>query len=217
MDIKVTRQILSLQCNVKKNCSAALWGLIWAAFLFFGTASFVHAYSYYTGPTNQEISNLPKYLQVKVLWFLGERNPKIKTLRDRYWKVLGPGYTPTHHYALGWICLDRVRFSKYNMDPSKRKFNLESAVKEFDFVIQHGKGTGLKVMYEVWYKRGEALILLNRYPEAVQSFRNSIKLEKKFYAAYVKLSQCYLKLGLKKKAKDVLAQGRKMKNKNKAN
>ena len=98
-----------------------------------------------------------------------------------------------------------------------RDFNVGSAIKEFDYVIDHSRNTGLKILPKVWLKRGEALILKNEISKAAQSFQESIKLKPDYFEAYVMLSVCYRRLGDNKKAEKILEIGRARSGKKKKN
>lgn len=165
-----------------------------------------NGYTYYTGPKEYEISFLPHYLQVRLRAFLGDKSPAVRRAVKKYRTILGPGYNSLHHYGLGLICMKRVYIG--NISSSKRKFNIDSAVKEFDFVIKHSSNERLAVMYEVWHKRGEALMLLNEIGEAVKSLRQSIKLNPDYFPSYLMLSDCYKRLGNNEKAEKILEIGR---------
>jgi tetratricopeptide (TPR) repeat protein len=134
---------------------------------------------------------------------LGNRHPAIANANKMYLKKFGEGYRAAHHYGFGLICLNRV----YR---GESKNNLNWAVGEFDFVINWVKklNTSLPFLYEVWYKKGEALVLKDEIAKAIQSFSQSIKLKPDYFPSYAMLSACYQRLGHYEKAKEILEIGR---------
>ena len=96
-----------------------------------------------------------------------------------------------------------------------RKFLLKLAVSECTFILapHKMKKWGTKrfnsyFAYEIYSKRGEALLLQNEIGKAVIDFQYAIKIKPSYFHAYLMLSECYMRLGDNENAKKVLELGR---------
>lgn len=176
--------------------------VILLCFLFTSTG-----YAYYNHPNEYELSLLPRYLEVKVRSFLGMKTPDVIRDIKKYSKKLGgfANYSSLHHYGLGLIYLKRVQTRR--IDYPKREFDLSSAISEFGFVFKHSHRDS-PVLYEVYYKNGEALMLQNEINKAIHSFWKSIELKSNYFNSYLMLSECYKRLGNNEKAEKILEIGR---------
>jgi tetratricopeptide (TPR) repeat protein len=163
------------------------------------------AQAYYNAVTEYEIALLPDYLQVKVKSFLGMKTPDVINRTQKYSERLGrAAYSPLHHYGLGLIYLMRVQT---RLDYPNRSFDLNSATKEFSFVIQHSPKDSF-ILYEVYYKRGESYVLKGETINAMKDLNQAISLKPDFINAYVMLSECYRRIGDLDNAQAVLETGR---------
>jgi len=159
----------------------------------------------YNPVSDEEIRLLPEYLQVKVYYYLGVRPEAISNKVNEYLKKLGvPVYNPLHHYGLGLIYLRRARMqAAYPV----RRFDIDSAISEFTFVITNSPSESF-VLYDVYCKRGEAHMFANDLPNATKDFRKSIELKPDLQNAYLLLSECYTRIGDLKSADAIIELGR---------
>lgn len=161
-------------------------------------------YDYYNSVTDYEIRLLPHYLQVKVRFFFGERPDDVVKEFGLYAKKLGQSvYDPLHHYGFGLIYMHRA---KAQINYPRRTFDIESAIREFNFVITYSPPDSF-ILYEVFYNRGEAFLFSNQISNAMKDFHKSTTLKPDFLDAYVMLSGCYRKSGDINKAEEVLKLG----------
>jgi|WetSurMetagenome_2_1015567.scaffolds.fasta_scaffold619552_1 tetratricopeptide (TPR) repeat protein len=159
---------------------------------------------YYNPVTEDEVKLLPHYLEVKVRSFCHDKTEDVVREYKQYSDKLGfPVYSPLHHYGLGLIYMQRVK-SRTNYP--KRGFDLRAAIGEFGFVIQHSPPSSF-VLYEVYYKRGEAFLLNDDLENAMKDFNKSAALKPEFLNAYVMLSECYRRVGDEKRAEEVIKLG----------
>jgi tetratricopeptide (TPR) repeat protein len=159
---------------------------------------------YFNSVTDDEIKLLPHYLEVKVRSFCNDKPEDVVRDYKKYSDKLGfPVYSPLHHYGLGLIYMNRVKtMGNY----PKRSFDIGSAIGEFGFVIKHSPPYSF-ILYEVYYKRGEAYLYNKQLSAAMRDFYKSAELKPDFLDAYVMLSECYTKNGDPKKAEEVLKLG----------
>jgi hypothetical protein len=79
-------------------------------------------------PSDQEILMLPE--ECKII-FKGTQEQK-KLFYQQFPDLVGP-----NHYCNGMNYLNRARFSSLNK--IEKRFNLQSAINEFDYVLRHSK------------------------------------------------------------------------------
>ena len=106
--------------------------------------------------------------------------------RSRYIQHYGNIFNHIHHYCWG---LDKLNIQLQSGKPSDAA--LESVISEFDYVLKL-KDPKQSMHAEIWTKKGQVLLMLNKNMEAVNSFYNAIKSNKRYIPAYIYLSQ-YLK------------------------
>jgi tetratricopeptide (TPR) repeat protein len=188
-------------------CSLNIKNSLIPAFLLiiiFVTSSFASGDTY-NPVTDQEISLLPYYIQVKVKYYLGMRTEAVIRDREIFGKKLGDAvYSPLHHHGLGLIYLRRAKSQALY---TTRPFDLGSAISEFSFVIKNSPKYSF-ILYEVYCKRGETYLLMDQISNAAKDFYKSIEFKPDYFNAYILLSECYTRLGDKKNAEAVLELGR---------
>ena len=163
--------------------------------------------------TEYELRSLPPLIQIKLRSHLGDKRPQIKRAVDKYIKEFGWGYNGLHHYGKGLIYLQRVYSGE--KDNYIRKLLLKYAVDEFTFIIAPHKMKkwgnerfNSYFAYEIYSKRGEALLLQNEIGKAAIDFQHAIKIKPSYFHAYLMLSECYMRLGDNENAKKILELGR---------
>jgi len=197
---RILRRSIVIKIDLKAAQLFTILILLSCFFLFTSTG-----YAYYNHPKEYELSLLPRYLEVKVRSFLGLKTPDVVRDAKKYGKKLGPAYGPLHHYGLGLIYLSRVHTR--GMNYPNYKFDLDSALKEFNFVIKYSIKDSF-ILYKVYYNRGEVYMLQNKIAKAVQNFWKSIKLKPDYFNSYLMLSECYKRLDNNEKAEKILEIGR---------
>jgi len=109
--------------------------------------------------------------------------------RSNHEELYGEIFLHIHHYCWG---LDKLNMQLQSGTPSS--FWLENVISEFDYVLGH-KDPKKKINAEIFTKKGQVLLMLNKNMEAVNSFYNAIKFNKKYVPAYLSLSQYLNKIG----------------------
>ena len=164
-----------------------------------------------------EQAKLPEYLQLRIKAMTmnpGHEEVKKNPKFIKWKKIMGPGYSYIHHFGFGLIQMNRLRLYGSRMSDSDKKAALNGAVAQFDVVInimkKHGRDPkSLPVFYQIYVKKGEALLTLGENAKAMRAFTNAIKLKPDFYYSYLKLSECYVKIGDNENAKKILEIGKK--------
>lgn len=78
------------------------------------------------GPTDQEVTMLPEECRIHIKGTDEQRKLMMQQL---------PGLMGITHYCAGMNFMNRARFN--SRDKSERRFNLTSAIGEFDYVLKH--------------------------------------------------------------------------------
>jgi tetratricopeptide (TPR) repeat protein len=136
------------------------------------------------GFTWGELSLLPAYCKDTqgVLYQVqgnGQDSP-----RAPYWvSLMGQDFWHMHHYCYGQVAI--LRASQPQMTPVDRKRLYTRAVNEYGYVIRNSSPT-TALMPEVFYKLGEAHLLLENVGAAQQAFARSRDLKPDYWPAYTK-------------------------------
>jgi len=117
---------------------------------------------------------------------------------------MGPSFHHIHHYCAGLINANRALLLA--RDAMTRRFYLNQAVSEYDYVI-HRSADDFILMPEIVTKKGEALVKLDKGPVAVLEFERAITLKPDYWPPYANLSDYYKDSGDPKKARETLESG----------
>lgn len=119
----------------------------------------------------------------------------------------------TQHFCHGMKALVRAQRAELRKSGSGKGF-YGTAINEFDYVQSHSSKQHALIPATSLYK-ATALEKLGRQGEAIREYNKAISLKKKYPHAYSKLSDYYLKLGLKQEALETIKRGLKQSPKSK--
>jgi len=130
--------------------------------------------------TDADFALLPAYCKARM------QNPK--SAEYKMWNQRLPGgFLHVHHYCAG---LYTTYLANRITDRQKIRQVLRQVVDEFEYVEKHASQNFI-LMPEVLVKKGRALERLDRDGEAVNAYRKSIRLNRKYAPAYMALSDFY--------------------------
>lgn len=162
--------------------------------------------------TEQDLSMLPDIIEVRTRYYLFERTKELEKIMAPYKKKYGYGYGTIHHYGVGQIYLNKLI-----LDPTltsyKKNYYINRAISEFGFVLDPKKIPKYSELFKktflptVLSKRAEAHMLLNQISNAINDLQMALKINPSYHNAYIKLSKCYMVLGDKDSAKEILKLG----------
>jgi hypothetical protein len=153
----------------------------------------------------REIALLPQYCKYTQQY--RERLPGAndKTIIDAWYARLGPTFHHLHHYCYGLMKTNRANL--LSQDRIQRRFYLNDAISEFDYVIERSTDDFV-LLPEILSKKAENLIALGKGPVAVLDLERAIQLKDDYWPAYAQLSDYYSKdAGDPRKAREVLEAG----------
>ncbi|MCW5662469.1 MAG: hypothetical protein KIT35_01430 [Piscinibacter sp.] len=157
-----------------------------------------------TAYDRREVAMLPKYCAHTQLFRDhvpgGNDGEQIRA----YTALFGPVFNDLHHYCYGLMKVNRAIL--LSRDPTTRRFYLNDAVGEYDYVIQRAKPDFL-LLPEILTKKGEALVHLGRGAIAVFEFERAIELKSDYWPPYARLADYHKDNGDLQKAREVLEAG----------
>lgn len=118
--------------------------------------------------------------------------------------LFGLIFNDLHHYCYGLMKVNRAIL--LSRDPTTKRFYLNDAVGEYDYVILRAKPDFL-LLPEVLTKKGEALLHLGRGSPAVFEFERAIELKPDYWPPYARLADYHKDRGETEKARAVLEAG----------
>jgi tetratricopeptide (TPR) repeat protein len=122
----------------------------------------------------------------------------------RWSAVMGEVFGHMHHYCYGLMNFNRATLLA--REPHVRRFYLQTAIKEFDYVLERSP-PNFVLLPEILTKKGEALVRQGRAPLAIEQFERAIELKPDYWAPYAYLSDVYKGTGDLQTARQVLERG----------
>ncbi len=164
--------------------------------------SFPPAYAF--PKTDADFALLPKYCSA--------RSGRPNSNPDKWKRFIGPMYNHIHHYCSG---LDKINKTYRESHPEMRKRLLNRALGGINYVLERAQPTFI-LLPEIHTKKGQVLVQLKRYGDAVIEYNSAIRIKHDYVRAYVSLSDLYVKLKKRDSAIEVLQRGLKHKPKSKS-
>jgi hypothetical protein len=127
-----------------------------------------------------------------------------KAMIDGWYAKLGPSFNAMHHYCWGLMKTNRAVLLA--RDPAVRRFYLNDAITEYDYVITRVPDDFV-LLPEMLTKKAENLVRLGKGSVAVYEFERAIELKRDYWPPYAYLSDYYKEAGDKKRAREVLETG----------
>lgn len=153
----------------------------------------------YWPKTEAEFALLPPYCRVKMGRLQGLEVPESEI--NKWKKNFGPGYYHVHHVCAGLHTM-------YILDskPNVKDYEYIGAIKTYKYSQRHSP-KDFVLQPKISLELGKIYLRLNRVPEAISELQNAIQLKPSYTAPYAVLSDYYIKIGLKDKAKAILEEG----------
>ncbi len=132
--------------------------------------------------------------------------------RAPYWEgVMGKTFWAVHHYC--WALIHLQRAARPGLPKMDRDHMVRVAIRDFYYVINEARRNGedqFVLLPELFYRAGEAYVLLQEYPQAMAEFELSRQAKPDYWPPYVAQAQLHGKLGMKAQARDLLEAGLKV-------
>ena len=123
---------------------------------------------------------------------------------QRWYSMLGETFHAMHHYCWGLMKTNRgVLLAR---SEQWRRFYLNDAIGEFDYVIDHAP-PDFVLLPEILMKKGENLIRLGQDGSGNLQLLRAIELKPDYWPPYAVMSDYYKKTGDLKNAREVLEKG----------
>jgi tetratricopeptide (TPR) repeat protein len=152
----------------------------------------------------RELALLPRYCIYTQLFRDNVPGGNDSAEIKRWYSVMGGGFHHMHHYCWGLMKTNRALFLVHSQ--RYRTFYLSSAIAEFNYVIRMAP-PDFKMLPEIFTKKGENLIRLDKGPEGILEFQRAIELKPDYWPPYAAMSDYYSKIGDLAKAREWLEQG----------
>jgi tetratricopeptide (TPR) repeat protein len=152
----------------------------------------------------REVALLPEYCRHTQLFrdtVPGGNNPE---RIGHYHSLLGETFNHMHHYCWGMMKTNRATLLVHN--PQGRQSYLNSAIGEFDYVIQRAP-ENFVLLPEIMAKKGENLLRLGRGPVAMIVFERAAAIKPDYWPPYAQMSDYYKERGDVQKARESLEKG----------
>lgn len=121
-----------------------------------------------------------------------------------YWGKRTNGCNSLHHYCWGLGHLFRATSPR--TDRTQKRFHYRQVVMEIDYTVSHSRETCL-LLPEMFSKRGQALLMLEDYKGAEESFAEALERKPNYWPAYLGLAKVHMARRDVAAAKRILEQG----------
>lgn len=123
---------------------------------------------------------------------------------SRWHLRMGDVFIHMHHYCYGLMHLNRATILA--RDAETRRFNLNNAILEFDYVLERAP-KNFALLPEILTKKGEVMLRQGRAPLAMTQFERAIELKPDYWPPYAQMSDYYAHNGDTERARSILKQG----------
>ena len=148
----------------------------------------------------REVAMLPNYCiytELRIRVPAGNNPAEIK----RWQTIMGPIFGAMHHYCWGLMKTNRANILARTQQD--RRFYLNDAIGEFNFVIQRAP-PDFVLLPEILTKKGENLLRLGKAAQAMVELERAIELKPNYWPPYIAMSDHYKATGQIAKARETL-------------
>ncbi|MBL8339948.1 MAG: tetratricopeptide repeat protein [Rubrivivax sp.] len=132
--------------------------------------------------------------------------------RAPYWEgLLGKTFWDVHHYC--WALIHMQRAQRPGVPKQERDHTMRVAIRDYYYVIHAARRNGddkMPLLPELFYRSGEAYVLLGEYPQAIAEFERSREAKADYWPPYVAQASLHHKLGMVAQARELLESGLKL-------
>lgn len=154
--------------------------------------------------TPGEMAMLPAYCPDTMGFGYGDASFNTSPRAGHWVALMGKSFWAMHHHCLGIYKTRRAALP--GIPAQVRKHNLESAIDEFNYVIENSTPDFI-MLPEVFRMRGDAQLKLGRLPDANESYAISRRHKPGYAPAYTSWADELVRTGLKKNAMALLEDG----------
>lgn len=126
--------------------------------------------------------------------------------RAPYWEgLLGKTFWDVHHYC--WALIHMQRALRPGVSKQERDHTIRVAIRDYYYVINAARRNGddsMPLLPELFYRSGEAYVLLGDYAQAIIEFERSREAKADYWPPYVAQANLHQRLGMNAKARELL-------------
>lgn len=152
----------------------------------------------------REVVMLPEYCKYTQLFRDRVPGGNDREMIQRWHATMGEVFIHMHHYCWGLMHLHRAKVLA--RDAQARGFNYDSAVREFDYIMERTP-KDFPLLPEMLTKKGEALLGRGKSALALAEFERAIELKPDYWPPYAHISDHYRSVGDPAKARETLEIG----------
>jgi tetratricopeptide (TPR) repeat protein len=152
----------------------------------------------------REVVMLPEYCKYTQLFRDRVPGGNNREMIQRWHATMGDVFIHMHHYCWGLMHLHRAKVLA--RDAQARGFNYDSAVREFEYIMERTPRE-FPLLPEMLTKKGEALLARGKTALALAEFERAIELKPDYWPPYAHISDHYRSAGDLVKAREVLEAG----------
>lgn len=123
---------------------------------------------------------------------------------ERWESVMGDTFIHMHHYCAALIETNRALFASRSR--KERLFYLDHSIYEFDYIIRNATAD-FKLLPEIFTKKGENLIRLDKGPQGIAELQRAIALKPDYWPPYAYISDYFKEIGDVASAREWLEKG----------
>lgn len=156
--------------------------------------------------TDAERAVLPIYCK-DTMGFAGYGDAFYNTSpRAKTWvAMMGQTFWAMHHYCVGLV--KRNRALRAGVSPTERKFLMQSAVDEYNYVLNNLKDANFILLPEIYTRIGEAQLVASNPGAADKAFARARAVKPDYWPAYSQWAEYLMQIGKQAEAKQLVKAG----------
>jgi tetratricopeptide (TPR) repeat protein len=154
--------------------------------------------------TEAEMATLPPYCKDTSTFGSGDAYSNVSRDAPKWVAMMGKGFWSMHHYC--WALINLSRIQRPSTPPVIKEGTREAAISDMNYVINYVP-RDFVVLPEIYTKRGEVQLALNREGEALESFNTARTLKPDYWPAYYQWADHLSRTGRKAQARQVVKEG----------
>lgn len=155
--------------------------------------------------TAGEMTLLPSFCEHTMgFQYSGPGSGRMSPQADHWVARMGPSFWDIHHYC--WALIKMRRGLRPGTLPAMRVNIVKDVVAEYDYVLGRANGE-FPMRAEVLLRRGEALMAIDDFTDALASLEAAVRAKPSFWPASMRLAEFHVKYGKRAEALEALNQG----------
>lgn len=152
-----------------------------------------------------EMALIPSYCKDTQGFGYGDATSNPSPRAGHWVSLMGKTFWHMHHYCAGLI--KRNRAMKAGIRMEERRGLLESAINEYQYILNNNKEADFILLPEIYTRIGEASLLISNPSAAEKAFAHAREIKEDYWPAYSHWAEYLIRAGKRVEAKQLVKSG----------